>query len=168
MPGHVLELAQTHVHLVGDAVRPSHPLSSPSPAFSLSQHQGLFQWVSFFASGGQRIGEWVQIAPRAGRQNNNHWDGGEPAACSLGQRGPGQGASVSEWWLSRSLDLCGRPPPPGRWMKDVSLSREIVPTKALTTLKNLKQHGLARALWGAGGEQADGRQSLRHWGATEF
>ena len=41
------ELAQTHVHWVDDAIQPSHPLSSPSPsAFSLSQHQGLFQWVS--------------------------------------------------------------------------------------------------------------------------
>ena len=40
------ELAQTHVHWVGDAVQPSHPLLSPSPAFNLSQHQGLFQWVS--------------------------------------------------------------------------------------------------------------------------
>ena len=40
------ELAQIHVHPVGDAIQPSHPLSSPSPVFSLSQHQGLFQWVS--------------------------------------------------------------------------------------------------------------------------
>ena len=41
------EFAQTHVHRVGDAIQPSHPLSSPSPpAFNLSQHQGLFQWVS--------------------------------------------------------------------------------------------------------------------------
>ena len=41
------ELAQTHVHQVCDAIQPSHPLSSPSPsAFNLSQHQGLFQWVS--------------------------------------------------------------------------------------------------------------------------
>ena len=41
------ELAQTHVHRVGDAIQPSRPLLSPSlPAFSLSQHQGLFQWVS--------------------------------------------------------------------------------------------------------------------------
>ena len=38
--------AQTHVHWVSDAIQPSHPLSSPSPAFSLSQHQGLFQCVS--------------------------------------------------------------------------------------------------------------------------
>ena len=41
-----LELTQTHVHPVGDAIQPSYPLSSPSSAFSLSQHQGLFQWVS--------------------------------------------------------------------------------------------------------------------------
>ena len=51
MPGfpvlyHLLEFAQTHAHWVDDAIQPSHPLSSPSPpAFNLSQHQGLFQWV---------------------------------------------------------------------------------------------------------------------------
>ena len=40
------ELAQTHIHQVSDAIQPSHLLSSPSPpAFNLSQHQGLFQWV---------------------------------------------------------------------------------------------------------------------------
>ena len=37
------ELAQTHVHRVGDTIQPSHPLSSPSlPTFNLPQHQGLF------------------------------------------------------------------------------------------------------------------------------
>ena len=42
------ELVQTYVHWAGDAIQPSHPLSSPSPpALNLSQHQGLFQWVSF-------------------------------------------------------------------------------------------------------------------------
>ena len=52
MPGfpvhhQLLEPSQTHVHWVGDAIQPSHPLSFPSPpAFNLSQHQGLFQWVS--------------------------------------------------------------------------------------------------------------------------
>ena len=41
------EFAQTHVHWVGDAIQPSHPLSTPSPpARNLSQHQGLFKWVS--------------------------------------------------------------------------------------------------------------------------
>ena len=44
---HLPGFAQTHVHQVDDAIQPSHPLSSPSPpAFSLSQHQDLFQWVS--------------------------------------------------------------------------------------------------------------------------
>ena len=43
----LLEFAQTHVHWVGDAIQPSHPLSSPSlPTFHLSQHQGLFKWDS--------------------------------------------------------------------------------------------------------------------------
>ena len=41
------EFTQSHVHWVGDAIQPSHPLSSPfPPTFNLSQHQGLFQWVS--------------------------------------------------------------------------------------------------------------------------
>ena len=43
---HLPEPVQTHVHWVGDAVQPSHPLSSPSLAFNLSQHHGLFQWVN--------------------------------------------------------------------------------------------------------------------------
>ena len=53
MPGfpvhhQLLELGQTHVHRVGDAIQPSYPLLSPSPpAFNLSQHQRLFQWVDF-------------------------------------------------------------------------------------------------------------------------
>ena len=60
MPGlpvhhQLLELTQTHVHWAGDAIQPSHPLSSPSPpAFNLSQNQGLLQWIS--SSGGQSTG----------------------------------------------------------------------------------------------------------------
>ena len=52
MPGlpvyhQLLESTQNHVHWVGDAIQPSHPLLSPSPsALNLSQPQGLFQWVS--------------------------------------------------------------------------------------------------------------------------
>ena len=52
MPGlsvhhQLLESTQTHVQWVGDAIRPSHPLLSPSPpAFNLSQHQGLSKWIS--------------------------------------------------------------------------------------------------------------------------
>ena len=49
LPAHhqLPEFTQTHVHWIRDAIQPSHPLSSPSPpAFSLSQHQDLFRWVS--------------------------------------------------------------------------------------------------------------------------
>ena len=51
MPGfpvlhHLLELAQTHVYWVSDAIKPYRPLLSPSPAFNLSQHQGIFKWLS--------------------------------------------------------------------------------------------------------------------------
>ena len=52
MPGfpvlhHLLEFTPIHVHWVGNAIQPFHPLLSPSPPdFNLSQHQGLFQWVS--------------------------------------------------------------------------------------------------------------------------
>ena len=51
MPGfpihhQLLEPTQSHAHCVGDAIQPSHPLSSPSPpTFNHSQHQGLFKWV---------------------------------------------------------------------------------------------------------------------------
>ena len=49
LPAHhqLPESTQTHVHWVGDAIQPSYPLLSPSPpALNLSQHQGLFQWVT--------------------------------------------------------------------------------------------------------------------------
>jgi len=56
----LLELAQTHLHWVSDAIQTCHPLFSPSPPnLNHFQHQGLFKWVSFFffffASGGQNI-----------------------------------------------------------------------------------------------------------------
>ena len=46
VPHHLPEFPQVHVHCIGDAVQPSHPLTPSSPAaLNLSQHQGLFQWV---------------------------------------------------------------------------------------------------------------------------
>ena len=45
VPHYLLELAQTHVHWISGAIQPSHPLLPPSPAFSLSQLQAVFQWV---------------------------------------------------------------------------------------------------------------------------
>ena len=63
---YLLEFAQTHVHWVGDAIQPSHPLSPSSPpALNLSQHQGLFQWIliSF------RIG-WFDLLAMQGALRN--------------------------------------------------------------------------------------------------
>ena len=70
MPGfpalHYLpDCAQTHVHWVGDAIQPFHPLSPTSPlVFNLSQHQGFFQWVdSLHPSGGKNIGASASVLP---------------------------------------------------------------------------------------------------------
>ena len=50
-PSQLLELAETHVHGISDAIQPSHPLLSPSlPAFNVSQQQGLFIGASASAS----------------------------------------------------------------------------------------------------------------------
>ena len=59
MPGcpvlyYLLEFAQTHIHPVSDAIQPSHPLSTLSPAFSVSQHQGLLM-SRLFVPGGHFI-----------------------------------------------------------------------------------------------------------------
>ena len=56
-------LAQTHVHSVSDAKQTSHPLSPPSPALSLSQHQGLLQWIVFFTAGSQTMKTSAPVLP---------------------------------------------------------------------------------------------------------
>ena len=66
MPGlpvhhQLLELTQTQVHQVSDAIQPSHPLLSSSPAFSLYQHQS-FPMSQFFASYGQSIGVLASVS----------------------------------------------------------------------------------------------------------
>ena len=48
VPHQLPELAQTHLHQVSDAIQPSHPLSSPSPALNLSQHQSF--WSPYLQS----------------------------------------------------------------------------------------------------------------------
>ena len=50
------ELAHTHVHWVGDAIQPSHPLSSPSLCLQFFRVSGSFPMIQFFASGGQSTG----------------------------------------------------------------------------------------------------------------
>ena len=80
------ELAQTHVHWASDAIQPSHPLLSPSPAvFNLSQHQGLFQWVSSVPQVAQvlkfqlqhrsfkfplRLTGWISWSPRESQESS--------------------------------------------------------------------------------------------------
>ena len=57
----LMEFTQTHVHRVGDAIQPSHPVSSPSPpAFNLSPHQVLFQWVSSLHQVAKVLEFWLQ------------------------------------------------------------------------------------------------------------
>ena len=52
----LLELTQTHVHLVGDAIQPSHPLLSPSSCLQSFPALGSFLMSQLFTSGGQSIG----------------------------------------------------------------------------------------------------------------
>ena len=47
VPCHLSEFSQVHVHWISDDIQPTHPLLLSSPAFNLSQHWGLFQWVDF-------------------------------------------------------------------------------------------------------------------------
>ena len=55
------EFSQTHVRWVGDVIQPSYPLSSPSPpALNLSQHQGLFKWVSSLHQVAKVLEFWLQ------------------------------------------------------------------------------------------------------------
>ena len=67
---HLPGIAQTHVHWVGDAIQPSHPLMSPSPAFNLSQHQGLFQWVSCSHQVAKLLELWSLLIWKT---NKPHW-----------------------------------------------------------------------------------------------
>ena len=64
------EFTWTHVHWVGDAIQPSHSLSSPSPpAFNLSQDQSLFKWVSFLHQVAQVLQFQLQVLP----MNTQDW-----------------------------------------------------------------------------------------------
>ena len=131
MPGfpvvhQLLELAQTRVHSVGDAIQPSHPLLSPSPpAFNLRQHQS-FPMSQFFASSGPSIGasasasvlpmniqDWFPlgltglILQSKGLSKIFFWSAEEPGS-TLGQEdslGEGTGNSLQYSCLENSMDL---------------------------------------------------------------
>ena len=82
----LLEFTQTHVHWVGDATQPSHPLSSPSPpALNLFQHQS-FPMSQDFTSGGQNIGDSTSISVLP--MNTQDWSPlGWPGWISLQSKG---------------------------------------------------------------------------------
>ena len=81
-PSPSLEFTQTHVHWVSDAIQPSHPLSSPYPTFNLSQHQGLFQWVSSLHQGAKVLD--FQLHPQSFQwisRTDFLWDGLVGSPC---------------------------------------------------------------------------------------
>ena len=63
VPHQFPEFTQTHVHWVGDAIQPSYPLSSSSPAFNLSQHQGLCKCVSSSHQVAKVLKYWLFATP---------------------------------------------------------------------------------------------------------
>ena len=84
------ESAQTYIQLVGDAIQPSHPLTSPSPpAFNLSQPQGLFKWVS--SSQQMAKGLEFQLQQQSFGEGN-----GNPLQCSCLENPRDGGA----WWAA--------------------------------------------------------------------
>ena len=107
------EIAAAHVHWVSDAIQPSHPLSPPSPALSLSQHQALFQWVSSLHQGAQVLElqhqsfPWISAWAPEGLSGHGCAPGQpSPASSWLGLGGTErglcpQGLSLGGWESSR-------------------------------------------------------------------
>ena len=78
------ELAQTQIHWIDDAIQPSHPLSSPSPpTFSLSQHQGLFQWVSSSHQVAKGLELMYGLPIEKSTETEECWELWGPAAVSV-------------------------------------------------------------------------------------
>ena len=107
------EPTQTHVLWVGDAIQPSHPLLSPSPsAFSLSQHQGLFKWVSSLNQVAIERTRYAYETTRhnlcsrskSGKEKNLRGRHGNPLQCSCLEHPHGQRSLVgySPWGCKES------------------------------------------------------------------
>ena len=94
---HLLELAQTHGHWIGDAIQPSYPQSSPSPAPNLSQHQGLFQGVdSSHQVANVLINScWIGGAPHCRGSRAVGVDVAHSRACALGRAAWGHGCPLA-------------------------------------------------------------------------
>ena len=103
-PGHpdhhqLPEFTQTHVHWVGDAILQSHPLSSPSPpAFNLSQHQGLFKWVSSSHQVAEELSASTSVLPMNIQDCRDNW---------MPPTTPQEHVGVSgDFWLPQSQGEC--------------------------------------------------------------
>ena len=127
VPYHLPELAQTHVHLVCDAIQPSHPLLSPSSCLQSFPALGSFLMSQLFTSGGQSIGasasasvlpmNWLAGYPCSPRDPQESYP--TPQFKSINSLvlsllyGPIL-TSVHDYWKNHSyLDLC--------WQSDVSV-----------------------------------------------
>ena len=101
------ELAQTHVHWVSDAIQLSHLLPSPSPpTLNLSQHQGLFKWVSSLHQVA-RVLEWIAISfSRGSSQPRNRTQ----VSCIAGR-------FFTDWAMREALKLYHLKKPKIYWSK---------------------------------------------------
>ena len=101
VPHHLSELAQVHVHWIGDAILPSHPLSPSSSACSLSQHQGLFKWVALLSKGLSRVFSSTTVW-------RHQFFGALPSLWSLSHpyMTTGKTVALTRWALSAKRCLC--------------------------------------------------------------
>ena len=89
------EFPQTHGHQVNDAIRPSYPLSSPSPsAFNLSQPQGLFEWVS-----SHQVPKILELQLQSFQLKGCCWAVKDTGILGLRRRGIRSRASDKAWSL---------------------------------------------------------------------
>ena len=135
------ELAQTHVHQVGDAIQPSHPLSSPfPPALNLSQHQGLFQWVSSLHQVAQSIG--ASASASIFPMNIQGWfPRGLTCFISLLSKGLSRVFSsttiLKHQFYSAQPSLCSNSHPYMNTGKTIALTRRTFVTKVMSLLFNM-------------------------------
>ena len=113
----LLEFTQTPVHWVSDAIQPSHPLSSPSPAPNPSQHQSLFPMSQLFTWGGQSTGVsalasflpkksqgWSPCSPRDSQESSPTPQFKSINSSALSLLHSPTRTSIHDYWKNHSLD----------------------------------------------------------------
>ena len=138
LPAHhqLPEFTQTHVHWVGDAIQPSHTLSSPSlPAFNLSQHQDLFKWVSSSHQVAKVLG--VSASTSVLPMNAQDWFPlGWTGLISLQSKGLSESSEASILWRS-TFFMAQLSHPYMTTGKTVASTREAFVGKVMSLLFNL-------------------------------